>query len=674
MNNQDKQIESAANLRRAAEKALRAKELGIPEDISTLSPEKIQASLHELHMHQIELEMQNEELHRAQLELSASRARYFDLYDLAPVGYITLSDKGVILQANLTAAAQLGVKRGDLTARTLSRFILKEDQDIFYLLRRQLMQTKQPQTGELRMLKKDGSFFWAQVEATGVQLEELESDSYLGTGGLPKYDLLQFRIVLVDISERKQKEQTLREAKWRLESIIEGTQAGTWEWNVQTGETVFNEKWAQIVGYTLAELAPISIKTWERLFHPDDLLQSNELLAQHFAGELPYYDYESRMKHKDGHWVWVHDRGRLVTRSADGRPALMFGTHIDITQHKQTEEALKESNQRFTKMFENHDSIMLLIEPQTGSILDANQAAAKFYGYNKSQLLALTIADINLLPPDQVASELQKAWASKKNYFVFPHKLASGEERIVEVHSSRIILPNDKQVLFSIIHDITERMRMEDKLKSTSIELQNSVLREHQLARTDVLTGVNNRRSLFEQAAQHLEVALRYHQPLSVMMFDLDHFKNINDIYGHAVGDLFLQRVTQIACEEIRSADVIGRYGGEEFVISMPMTSVLDAYPLAERIRTKVEGLRIPTEKGDAAVTLSIGISEVNPDTPTQSVDALISSADMAMYMVKQTGRNRTKIAGFKTATLSSGETPPSCQKLRQHINTPPTF
>jgi diguanylate cyclase (GGDEF)-like protein/PAS domain S-box-containing protein len=288
---------------------------------------------------------------------------------------------------------------------------------------------------------------------------------------------------------------------------------------------------------------------------------------------------------------------------------------------------------------------MLLIEPQTGSILDANRAAEIFYGYNKSQLKAMFISDLNTLSPDLVAIESQNALTEKKNYFVFSHKLASGDERIVEVHSSPI-MHQDKQVLFSIIHDITERIRIEDKFKAAYIELQNAVVREQHLARTDVLTGVNNRRNLFELAAQHLEVASRYHQALSVMMFDLDHFKNINDIFGHLVGDLLMKRVTQIACEEIRSADVIGRYGGEEFVILMPMTTAEQAYPLAERIRAKVEGIRITTKVGEAAVTISIGIFEMNPESPTESADSLINRADMAMYIAKQTGRNRTEIAG----------------------------
>jgi PAS domain S-box-containing protein len=146
-----------------------------------------------------------------------------------------------------------------------------------------------------------------------------------------------------DITDRKQTEEALRNAHWRLGSIIEGAHVGTWEWNVQTGESVFNEVWAQIIGYKLDELVPISIKTWETAAHPDDLKQSGELLERHFAGELPYYDCERRMKHKDGHWVWVHDRGLVITRTADGKPLMMFGTHTDITARKQSEEALRAS-------------------------------------------------------------------------------------------------------------------------------------------------------------------------------------------------------------------------------------------------------------------------------------------------------------------------------------------
>jgi len=131
----------------------------------------------------------------------------------------------------------------------------------------------------------------------------------------------------------------LAEEKARLEGVIKGTLAGTWEWNVQTGETIFNERWAEIIGYTLQELAPASIETWIKNIHPDDFNSSKEILQRYFSGETDYYDCEFRMRHKDGHWVWILDRGKVISWSDDGKPQWMFGTHIDITSRKLAEEA-----------------------------------------------------------------------------------------------------------------------------------------------------------------------------------------------------------------------------------------------------------------------------------------------------------------------------------------------
>lgn len=132
----------------------------------------------------------------------------------------------------------------------------------------------------------------------------------------------------------------LQQDRQRLVSISQGTDVGTWEWNVQTGETVFNDIWARIVGYTIEELAPVSVKTWETLTHPADLKQARELLKRHFSGELPFYDCEVRMKHKEGHWVWVYERGRVVSWTDDRQPLLMLGTHTDITERKRVAEDL----------------------------------------------------------------------------------------------------------------------------------------------------------------------------------------------------------------------------------------------------------------------------------------------------------------------------------------------
>ena len=176
-------------LRKRAEALARANEaVEQPE----LSPEAMRQTLHELRVHQIELEMQNEGLRRAQAELDASRAHYFDLYDLAPVGYCTVSERGLILEANLTAAKLLGVPRGELARQPLTRFIHNEDQDSYYAYRKQLFATGLPAPLELRLVRKDGTDFWANLSTTRVQTTE---------GG----DVC--RMIIINISERKRDEQ-----------------------------------------------------------------------------------------------------------------------------------------------------------------------------------------------------------------------------------------------------------------------------------------------------------------------------------------------------------------------------------------------------------------------------------------------------------------------------------
>ncbi len=197
------EMNSAELLRQRAEEIVAQ----IPEDLADLSPEAGQQLLHELRVHQIELEMQNEELRRTQLELEAARSRYFDLYDLAPVGYITLSKQGIILEANLTLVDLLGVTRKQVVKRPLTRFILPPDQDIFYHHHRQLFATGAPQICELRLLRASGDSFWAQLEAA----IEPQNDGHAPTAG----------IIISDIGTRKQAALALHKSHERLEEAID---------------------------------------------------------------------------------------------------------------------------------------------------------------------------------------------------------------------------------------------------------------------------------------------------------------------------------------------------------------------------------------------------------------------------------------------------------------------
>jgi two-component system cell cycle sensor histidine kinase/response regulator CckA len=259
----------------ALRKRAEARAAEIPEDL--LAPEDAPRALHELRVHQIELEMQNEELRRAQQELEVSRARYFDLFDLAPVGYVTLSEKGLILEVNLTAAGLLGMARAALVTQPLSRFVFREDQDRYYLHRKALQETSAPQAWELRMLKNDAAPFWVRIEATAAR--DAEGNFIC-------------RAALSDITRRKfEEEETARlEAQNRQLQKAEGLgrMAGAIAHH-------FNNYFTSVMGnleLTLDELPPGS-KTTERL---REALQATSEAAKVSAAMLTYLG-QTRARH-----------------------------------------------------------------------------------------------------------------------------------------------------------------------------------------------------------------------------------------------------------------------------------------------------------------------------------------------------------------------------------------
>jgi len=194
--------------------------------------------------------------------------------------------------------------------------------------------------------------------------------------------------------------------------------------------------------------------------------------------------------------------------------------------------------------------------------------------------------------------------------------------------------------------DITARKRAEEELRRAkealevaNRELGEALASEQLAARTDYLTGVCNRRHFFDLAAHAFDVSRRYRHPLSIILFDVDHFKQINDSWGHQIGDEILKRVARIAGDCLRDADVIARYGGEEFIVLLPESSATQAMIVAERIREGLAARGIDTGKGTVQVTVSAGIADALSE---DALDSLIRRADQALYQAKEAGRNRT--------------------------------
>jgi PAS domain S-box-containing protein len=285
--------------------------------------------LHDMQVHQIELEMQNEELRQAHDALQVSRARYVDLYDLAPVGYCTVSEKGLLLKANLTLATLLGVTRGELTRPgPFAYFVFRQDQDIWYRLRMLLLESDAPQTAELRMRLSGGA---DPIDGNGTALwvQLLASISQDNTGQR------EWHIAVSDISDRKQSEAALaqsEETRWKF--AIEGAGYGLWDWNMQTGKAFYSRRYKTMLGFNEDEIGDTAGE-WVQRIHPDDAPDVFSAMQPYMDGKPGTATVEFRMLRKDGSWQWTSGRGMVVERDALGTPLRMIGTNTDITERKQ---------------------------------------------------------------------------------------------------------------------------------------------------------------------------------------------------------------------------------------------------------------------------------------------------------------------------------------------------
>ncbi|MCX7192046.1 MAG: EAL domain-containing protein [Proteobacteria bacterium] len=316
----------------------------------------------------------------------------------------------------------------------------------------------------------------------------------------------------------------------------------------------------------------------------------------------------------------------------EGQDAVL-GWFYDITGLKQTELALQHSEARFRQMFEHHASPMLLIEPVSGDLVNANQAAAEFYGYSIEQMQAMSISEINALSPQEIAQSRKMAQLQKRNYFIFPHRIASGEVRTVEVHSSPVEV-GGRSLLFSIIHDITERSRLEAQM--------------HDLAFYDPLTKLPNRRLLIDRLDKALATCTRNRSHSALMFLDLDHFKVLNDLHGHDVGDQLLVEVASRILHCIREQDSAARFGGDEFVVMLEGLSenlneaVRQADGVAEKIRVALSQPYLLRRDDDDVIShhcsSSIGVTVFCDHQ--DSIEQLLKWTDMAMYHAKDAGRN----------------------------------
>jgi diguanylate cyclase (GGDEF)-like protein/PAS domain S-box-containing protein len=457
---------------------------------------------------------------------------------------------------------------------------------------------------------------------------------------LPRETSTAIVVVHEDITIRKRAEEQ-RAYHAKLLANVNDVIIGTDEnftitfWN-PAAEKIFGWKSHEVIGRQTADILQTKLSETDRA-------ASIRALAEKgiWMGEVLQYA-------KDGSPL-VFEANIMALYEHNGTITGYVSANRDITQRKRAEVALQESEARFRNLTESLPDAVYILDLVNHKVVYFNHNA--FLGYSRTELMALR-SILHELHPEDISTvmahwqQLMRGEMPGSLEYRLRNKAGHWEwiaSRLTIVSRSADETPKEIMVILTVI---TERKQAEEELshakeaiEAANHELQQALVREQLVARTDELTQLNNRRHFFDLARHEFAVAQRYHRPLSVILFDIDRFKQINDTFGHQSGDEVLQHIAQIAREHLRKADVLARYGGEEFVILLPNTNAQQAKVLAERIRNGIGKRSIDTSTGKLRVTISAGIADVLSQEAT--LEQLIHCADQALYAAKEAGRNR---------------------------------
>lgn len=426
---------------------------------------------------------------------------------------------------------------------------------------------------EARMRHKNGNWFW--VLDRGKVIEWTSDQKPIRMIGAH-----------LDIHTQKSQSEIYNLQKAKLENIINGANYGTWEWNVQTGETIFNERWAEIIGYTLEELQPISIETWLHYAHPDDLIESGNRLQACFDKKTEYYSFESRMKHKNGDWVWVLDRGKVMEWTEDGNPLTMYGTHLDITELKKNEFEFAKSAQQFKNSFQ-YAVIGKAIVGLDGRWIEVNNQIANFLGYHADELKNLTFQEITY--PDDLESDLSKLQdllAGKITHYIIDKRYIHKTGKIIwgKLAVSLIRDENNEPVHFvTQISDIDELKRTEQELNSTLNQLKGVL--ESSTHVSLISTTTEGIITSFNKGAENLlgyssEELIGIHSPALIHNLDevVQRGKELSEIYQQKIEgfDVFIH-VPKLKEYETREWSYV-RKDGSKFPVQLTVTAIKNKY------------------------------------------------------------------------------------------------
>ncbi|MET3123534.1 diguanylate cyclase (GGDEF)-like protein/PAS domain S-box-containing protein [Oxalobacteraceae bacterium GrIS 2.11] len=388
-------------------------------------------------------------------QLQSSEEQLRRTFELTPVMLHSIDANGRLLSVSDTWLSKMGYTRDEVIGKLSTGFLTLESQN--YAKRSVLpefFKSGRCDNIDYQMVTKDGTVLDVVLSAI------LEYDLY----GQPMRSVS----VIEDVTKRRIAESRLREKQQRLAHIIDSTQIGTWEWNVQTGDVMFNERWANIVGQTLEDITPLSIQTWIDLVHPDDLKRSGDLLERHFADQNVRYECEVRMRHRGGNWVWVRSHCRVMTWTSDGKPEWMFGSHEDITERIVQRQALITQSERASLATDSGGIGIWDLDLATNALLwDAWMY--KLYGLEPNQEVAAYGLWIRHLHPDDIkfAEEALKAAVSGEKPFDTEFRIVWNDGTVRNIRATGRVTRNAYGRPLRMVGanwDVTEARRLNSEL------------------------------------------------------------------------------------------------------------------------------------------------------------------------------------------------------------------
>lgn len=301
---------------------------------------------------------------------------------------------------------------------------------------------------------------------------------------------------------------------------------------------------------------------------------------------------------------------------------------VDVTENVEQQRRIERQEQRLSDVLEAAQELAIFTLDADGRIDEWSPSLARFTDAEPEHVVGSSFE--TLFDPASLvdtASLLASALRSGGTKFEGPIRSSTGASRSAEARVSPLLDSDGTTMGFGVVlHDTTARRANEERLLK--------------LATTDPLTGARNRRAFLDAAELELRRSVRYGRELSVLLLDVDHFKTLNDRHGHELGDRVLVRLVETCQRTVRAMDVVGRWGGEEFVIVAPETGLSNAGVLAERLRASLSSLALDTPEGVVRITVSIGVATRSTD-PDETIAKMIARADVALYAAKSAGRDR---------------------------------